>query len=560
MMKNKFFFLILCSFQFFHFYAHGQNFDWINSTGYIGEGKSITIDENLSLYATGHFIQNASFGDITLTSTGNNPEIYLAKYDTSGNCLWAKGIYGSLYKSCFEVGTDQNGDIYITGMYDGTVLFDDISLTTSGYFDIFLAKYNPDGECLWAISAGGTHFFDHTMTLDFDSENNVYITGSFEHTAIFGDTTVSSGVNSGGDPNVEWGGDAFVAKYSSDGEFAWVKYLPGSHHINRGHSLAVDSEDDIYVTGKFEGEMYFENDTISSLGSFDIFTLKLDSDGNVIWVNSSGGFSDDKPTPSAAAIDENDNVYFTGYFRENAFFNGQQLTSNGDIDIYIAKYNTDGELLWITSEGGTQAERIYGLTQHGNLIYATGYMFGNSVFNEDVILNSYGGRDIFISCYNTDGEFYWAENHGGPGDDWAFEISHDQNTGIYITGFHNDNAVFGDTALSANQYKNLFIGKFTDENSCVFVDEMVGTKSSGFIIFPNPANNQITIQLRLNKPAEVNVSIKDQQGRLLQTEKFNSHLGQNFLKLDVSDLALGIYLLELTSNENILHTQKMIKR
>jgi len=158
--------------------------------------------------------------------------------------------------------------------------------------------------------------------------------------------------------------------------------------------------------------------------------------------------------------------------------------SNGDLDIYLAKYNPDGELLWIKSEGGTQAERIYGLTQHENLIYATGYMFGNSVFNDEVILSSYGGRDIFISCYNTDGDFYWAENHGSSGDDWAFEILHDKISSIYVTGFHNDNASFGDITLPANQNKNLFTGKFTDENSSVLISE---NDLKQFKIYPNPS-------------------------------------------------------------------------
>jgi hypothetical protein len=525
-----------------------QNFDWIKSSGYFAEGKSIAMDDEGYLYATGHFAGDVQFGDYVFSSVSNNPDIYLVKYDSLGNCIWAKTVTGTLYKSCFEVAVDGNGDIYITGMYDGTLLLEDISLTTSGFFDIFLAKYNSNGEILWAESAGGSYLMDHPMALAFDSNENVIITGSFEHTASFGDITVSSGVVSGGNPNVEWGGEAFVAKYTTLGEIVWIKHFPGSHHINRGHSIVVDSEDNIYLTGKYEGDLYLENDTLNSLGSFDIFTLRLDNDGNVIWANSSGGFQDDKPTPAASAIDENDNYYFTGYFREDIYFNGQQLTSNGDIDTYLAKYNPEGELLWIKSEGGTQAERVYGLTQHNNLLYATGYMYGNSVFNDEVELTSFGGRDIFISCYNTNGDFYWAENHGSPSDDWAFEILHDEINSVYITGFHNNNAVYGDTTLSANQYRNLFIGKFTDENSCVTIKENL---HSNTILYPNPTSGDLYFELE----NIVEVRILDVFGNCAKHV-----LNPQTKSINLTGLQSGTYIVKLrdTSGNQIIN--KILKK
>jgi len=338
-----------------------QDFDWIYSTAYYGVSRTATCDSDDNVYMAGEYATSATFGDTTIYAPGNTANIFFTKFDSEGNNLWVKNIGSTLFETYFEVACDDNDDVYITGMFDGTVAFGDFELTSAGLYDIFLAKYSPSGECLWAVQTGGESFFDHALTLDFDSENNVYITGCFEHTATFGDTVVSSGVPSSGDPNVEWGAETFVAKYTTTGEFVWVKYIPGTHHINRGHSIAVTSNDNIFVTGKFEGDLYFENDTISSFGAFDAFHFMIDSDGNTLWANNAGSAIDDKPTPSGIAIDENDNVYVTGFFQDVADYNGTQITSNGAWDIYLAKYDPEGNLVWIRNDGGEDNDAHMGL-------------------------------------------------------------------------------------------------------------------------------------------------------------------------------------------------------
>ncbi|MCD4665916.1 MAG: T9SS type A sorting domain-containing protein, partial [Bacteroidales bacterium] len=365
----------------------------------------------------------------------------------------------------------------------------------------------------------------------------------FENTATFGDTVVSSGVPSGGDPNVEWAGETFVAKYTTNGDFVWVKYIPGTHHINRGHSIAVTGKDNIFISGKFEGDLYFENDTLTSFGAFDAFHFMLDSDGNTLWANNAGSTMDDKPTPSGIAIDDNDNIYLTGFFQDAADFNGTQITSNGSWDIYLVKYNPDGNLVWVRNDGGEENERAYGIALNENKMFIAGFMYGNSVYNNEVTLTSYGERDLFVASYDTDGNFYWAENHGGPGDEWAFQITSDNQDGYYITGLHNDNAVFGDTTLSTGQYMNLFLAKFTDSTLITQQEDVISFQNQTFV-YPNPSKGIINIPGKLQSSDYLYIRVFDLTGKLIFSDKIYSND-----RIDLRHLDSGIYFLEIRNKE-----------
>lgn len=256
-----------------------QDFNWIYSTAYYGGERTATCNQNGNLYCAGEFIIDATFCDTTITTSNNTANIFFVKFDSEGNCIWVKNIGSTLFETCFEVACNDNDDVYITGMFDGTVSFGDFALTTAGLYDIFLAKYSPSGECLWVIQAGGESFFDHAITLDFDSEDNVYITGCFENTATFGDTVVSSGIPSGGNPNVEWGGEIFVAKYTTNGAFVWIKN-EGDLENERAYGIAIH-DNKMFIAGYMYGNSVYNNEvTLTSNGEKDIFIACYDTDGD----------------------------------------------------------------------------------------------------------------------------------------------------------------------------------------------------------------------------------------------------------------------------------------
>ena len=189
---------------------------WAKSIGGTGSdyGRGIATDSSGNVYVIGKYSGSFTIGSTTLTSAGSN-DVFVAKYDTSGTAQWARSIGGTGSDTGYGIATDSAGNVYVTGIYSGTATFaPGTTLTSAGYNDAFVTKYDTSGTVQWAESIGGTNT-DSGYGIATDSGGNVYVTGSYQGTATFasGTTLTSAGSN-----------DAFVAKYSPS------KYL----HINKG--------------------------------------------------------------------------------------------------------------------------------------------------------------------------------------------------------------------------------------------------------------------------------------------------------------------------------------
>lgn len=461
-----------------------QHFDWIVSSGFYAQCHSGACDSSGSAYFVGEFVSEIAFGDTVLYSSGNKLEIFLVKYDSTGQFIWARSAGGTGDDFCFEVATDNDGNIYMTGNFSGQAHFGNFTLTSTGENDIYLAKYNSEGTCLWVNQAGGPGFFDNAIVLDLDLAGNIYITGCFDSTATFGDTTLVSGFPSSGDPGQEWGGDIFLAKYKTTGEFEFAKYLPGTEHANRGHGIVCCGDGSFYLSGKYEGTLDIDTCVLTSAGDYDIFLARFNSSGQVIWVRSAGSESDDKPSPSGIYADEG-SVYLTGYFQDTASFSGHQLVSSGGWDNFLVKYDTLGNMIWATRDGGSGNDRGYSVTKSHDLLYVTGYFMNEVLFGGTTHLISAGGKDVFVSIYDVNGVFQWADSHGGQGEDWGFLVHHDPWHGCYLAGFHTDDAFFGDTLLPVDFLQHMYFGRFQDSSCAIYIGNPQA--SNAFSIYPNPA-------------------------------------------------------------------------
>jgi len=194
--------------------SNGQLFDWATMAG--GEGSdqayAIATDNDGNSYVTGWFSGNAHFGDIVLTSTGDQ-DVFLAKYNDNGEALWAVKAYGPAKNAAAGITLDWDDYPIITGWFAEAIHFDDIILESYGSYDMFVARYSSEGNVIWAKSAGGEgDDYGNRLTTNF--EHDVIVSGSFRYTAHFGEeTTVTS----------EGNRDIFIANYSNTGNFHWVK-------------------------------------------------------------------------------------------------------------------------------------------------------------------------------------------------------------------------------------------------------------------------------------------------------------------------------------------------
>ncbi len=429
-------------------------------------GSSIANDGNGNVYITGSFRGTADFdtGPGTTNLIGKGwTDIYFAKYDVSGLLLWAKSVGSTNSDGGNSIAVDGSGDVYVTGSFEGMADFDPGVGTTNlpwvGGDDIFFAKYkSSDGSLIWAKSIGAANgASEGGNSIAIDGSGNVYITGIFYGTVDFDPGPGTTNLTSAGY-------DIFFAKYSgNDGSLIWAKSVGGTTDNDKGNSVAIDGSGNVYITGHFFGTVDFDPGSgtanLTSVGNYDIFFAKYSgNDGSLIWAKSIGGASIDYC--SDIVVDGSANVYLTGYFDYTADFDPSagvaNLTSVG-YDIFFAKYNSTGSLLWVKGigGGGTDGSASIDIDGSGN-VYVTGSFQGAVDFDPGVgttSLTSVGGSDIFFAKYNSTGSFVWEKKIGSGGDDFGTSLALDGSGNAYTTGYFNGTADFDPSTNAADTLK-----------------------------------------------------------------------------------------------------------
>ncbi|MEO8149242.1 MAG: SBBP repeat-containing protein [Bacteroidia bacterium] len=344
----------------------------------------IKIGVSGDIYAVGSFYNTADFdpgaGVFNMTSEGST-DIFICKLDSSGNFVWAKRVGGPGYEGGFPcIALDALDNIYITGSFDGTADFNpdtlvDFFITSGGPNDIFFEKLDSSGNFIWAKAVGGGPSGNESSAgIAIDDSANFYSIGSFRGTMDFDPGPATFNLSSN---NAAYF-DVFILKLDGAGNFVWAKKMGGSSD-DWGASIALDSLGNIYSTGKFAFTADYDPDSagvfnLISAGYYDIFISKLNSSGNFLWARSMGGAESEEP--SSLIIDESDNVYTTGTFRETAdfdpgigVFNLTTVLAGYAKDIYISKLDSAGNFVWAKSVGGTSEDYVssFALNQLGNL-------------------------------------------------------------------------------------------------------------------------------------------------------------------------------------------------
>ena len=277
-----------------------------------------------------------------------------------------------------------------------------------------IAKYTTDGHVAWSQSLGGSSYLANVAWgVAVDSTGDVYASGYFTGSMTLGTQTLNS---AGGD-------DAFVAKFDSAGNVLWAESFGGAGD-DHAYGIAVDNSG-AYIAGRYSGTVSFGANFLTSSGDTDVFALKLDPSGNVVYATGAGGTGHDSGLDMA--VDGSGQAYITGYFAGTANFGSVNLTAGNTYAGFIAQLNATGTFTWArqTSSANDQSKgQVQGVAADGTgHVFATGTFAGTAAFGDTLndgsgatTLTALGTTDAFVTSLNTaTGHFLWTEQIGGAG-------------------------------------------------------------------------------------------------------------------------------------------------
>jgi len=402
---------------------------------------------------------------------------------------WAIGEGGSGFDQAESIVTDSRGNVYITGFFRNIVDFDPSSgvsnLVSNGAYDIFIQKIDPLGNLVW-IKQIGSSSNEEALAITVDQHDNIYTTGDFEGTADFDPGPAVFNLSTSG------GKDIFIQKLDLNGNFVWAKKIGGTS-VEIGRSIDTDSEGNLIIIGSFNGTADFNPGVgvanLTSLGSNDLFILKLDTLGNFDWVKQIGG--------SNAIVGESiktsfqNNIYVTGHFKDSVDFDpgvsNSNLYANGSEDSFVLKLNKLGNFVWVRHLDGIGL--IHGLALSTDLfgnVYTTGKFTSTVDLDPSPATSLYtsnGQNDIFIQKLDSLGNFIWSKQMGGIYSDEGVSISTDRDGNIYTSGYFSNIVDFNPSASAYNLTPkgngDIFIQKLDSAGNFKWAKQMGGNTSFG---------------------------------------------------------------------------------
>lgn len=389
------------------------------------------------------------------------------------NVIQAGGSGGA--ESGRGVCTDNSGNVYYVGTFSGSNIdfqpgAGSTLLSSSGIQDIFITKYDVNGNFQWAVKAGGTSQ-DQGIGIATDG-TNVYIVGSFSASAVFGGLGSRSATGGSGT-------DAFVAALdASNGNFIWVQVFGASAAGgDAAHGVCVDGAGGLYVSGTFNGSATIAGVPLSATGGSggDMFVAKFTAaSGAGQWaVKGGSSASGDNGTGSAICYHPGLNELIVGgsYNGANATYGSFNLTNSGNNDVVLLELSAaDGTFLQAYGFGGTAGsdDDIVSVCYDPATedVFFTGYYIGNITFTGTPQLTSAGLGDILVGRYSPDNNtFVWSASAGSTGEDRGYGIASNGRGSVYMAGYYSANMSFGATNLTvATAAPEVLVASFAAED------------------------------------------------------------------------------------------------
>lgn len=517
-------------------------------------GEYVTYDNEGNILVYGFFSSAMDFdptGAISNISSLGKPDLFVAKYTTSGNLVWVFNLGRISLNNGMEAGgiaVNSNNDILISGSYTNTVNFNPlgtpITKPSAGGKDAFLAKYSSDGELVW-INTYGSSLFERGATVALDADDNIYFGVRF-----FGDIEVS-----GTEGNVvlspqPGGSDAALVKYDASGAYIW-SYQVSSAANDNITAVGIADNGKVALAATINGE-------ISGIAKKDMKIFLLNADGTLSWDYNFDNHAHANAISSFLFSEDNTAIYVGGRIQGETEFDpgtGSTLIQPLFADPFFAKYNTsDGSLIYAKriESAGTE-DYVSGITTSGSTLILVGSFDFQAIFvpsDFSTQINSQGDMDIYMAAYDKmTGEYIHAQTFGGAGTEFARHAHFNPDGNVVVTGSFSSslNIHPQDGPIASAGLSDIFFAEFSFQTN---VSDGIKPKLSNdeITLFPVPANDFIDIRFSTAPVKPVQVKIMNIVGTTVAEFNFEDYSLNR--RIDITSFNSGVYILELITDGN----------
>lgn len=387
----------------------------------------LEADNNDDLFTAFAFSSALTLPDGTVLNPSGGNDALLAKIDhTTGNLLWHLQLSGSGDDAISCAAIDGQNNIYISGYFHNSITLGNQTLTSVGGRDLFLCKLSPTGQVIWAERMGSDGGgIDNVRAIAVNNSGRIALSA-----------IVAEGNVDVGSLNFSYNGfvHALLASFDTTGTALWLQH---DAFIGEFDGIAIADNNQVYATGNFDGNQNFLNQSFSANGLDDMITLAFDPTGSLIWHKTVGNSGWDRGF--LALADGSGGVFIAGTFSLTAVFDANNtLTSVGQRDAFLARYDAQGNLLWVQSMGNNISNFTRSLGMTNNQVWLTGWG-GSGTFGH---INHTGIGGYFLASMLMDaceitGKVYrdWDNSSSLTTGDAAFpyQILEVQPGGYYLT-------------------------------------------------------------------------------------------------------------------------------
>lgn len=468
---------------------------WVRHAGGAGQDQAtgIALDPAGNVLVTGSFSGTADFdpgpGILFLSSRGRE-DAFVWKLDGAGQVLWARAMGGTQSDAGIAICTGADGAIFLSGTFSGTADFDPgtgtFNLTPAGSTDIFFMQLSAQGDFRWVRQIGGAgQDLVREMVLSGDQ---LCLTGSFSGRADFDPGAGTAQLAGSG------GADGFLAVYTREGNYSWARRIggPGADEVL---DITADNQGDLYLTGFFTDSLSISPDTSAGIplffgaGASDAFFLRFDQEGAFKSGFRLGGSGSEQG--SSLSLDDQGNIFLAGMFSGALDFDpgpdSLVLQSSGEQDIFLARYDSNGGVVWAAPVGGFLGESVADIDAGGDgRLAVTGFFRLEADFDPGPgaqnISSGGADNDAFLAHYLPDGRLDWVLGIGRYGlasDNQNRAIAADASGNIYMTGSFTGTADFdpgmGLQLFDAQGAGDAFVARFDPGGNLAWVSRVSGS-------------------------------------------------------------------------------------